>query len=338
VPASHGGLIHNFASFQEVAGYTAQDIILPVPKLYFGYGRTASIIHPFRVGAAAIVFPERFTPEHLFALMNEHQPTVLALVPTAIKKMLTLPKASRPRFERLRLCLSGGEALSESLCSAWHDAFGCEVLNTLGSTEMGFVFIANRPDDCVRGSVGKPLRGYEAKIVDARGNELPDGEEGLLMSKGPSSAQMYWHERSKSQQTFRGEWVCTGDRFRKDDDGNFWFAGRNDELVKISGNWVSPVEVEECLLDYIDIRDCAVIAATDDDGTTQLRAWVVLAAGVQAGERLSREIRSFVKSRLAPYKAPRIIEYVPDLPTTATGKMDKRRLVRAATANHSWRP
>jgi acyl-coenzyme A synthetase/AMP-(fatty) acid ligase len=331
------GLIHNFASFQDVAGYTAQDVILPVPKLYFGYGRTASIIHPFRVGAAAIVFPERFTPEHLFALMNEYQPTVLALVPTAIKKILAMPKASYPRLERLRLCLSGGEALSESLCSAWHDAFGCEVLNTLGSTEMGFVFIANRPDDCVRGSVGKPLRGYEAKIVDAQGNELPDGEEGLLMSKGPSSAQMYWHERTKTQQAFRGEWVCTGDRFCKDAGGNFWFAGRNDELVKVSGNWVSPAEVEECLLDHLDIRDCAVIAVADADGTTQLRAWVVLAAGVEAGERLSREMRSFVRARLSPYKAPRIIDYVADLPTTAIGKMDRRRLARAAAGNESGR-
>ncbi len=335
VPASHAGLIHNFASFQEIAGYRADDVILPVPKLYFGYGRTASIIHPFRAGAAAIVFPERSTPEQLFALMNEHQPTVLALVPTAIKKMLAMPKASRPRLERLRLCISGGEALAESLCSAWQEAFGCEVLNMLGSTEMGFVFIANRPGDVVRGSVGKPLRGYEAKIVDADGKMVPDGEEGLLMAKGPSSAQLYWHERAKTQQTFRGEWVCSGDRFRKDADGNFWFAGRNDELVKISGNWVSPAEVEECLLDFPGVRDCAVVAVPSEDGTTQIRACLVLAAGVQAGEGTSHEIRTFVGSRLAPYKAPRIIDYLPELPTTATGKLDRRRLVLTAAGSES---
>jgi benzoate-CoA ligase family protein len=326
IPAPHSGLVYNFKAIQEIMNYTQDDIILPAPKMYFGYGRTGTIIHPFRVGAAGILFPERTTVKKFFELIAKHKPTILILVPTLIRKLLQAPKEERADFSCVRLCTSAGEALSSELYSDWKKQFGCEVIDMLGSAEMGYVYLSNRPGAVVPGSVGKPLAGYYAKIVDENGNELPDGEGGVLMAKGPSSNLFYWHELEKSKHTFRGEWVYTGDIFKRDPDGNFYFIGRSDDLVKVSGIWISPVEIENCIQGHPKVKDCAVVAIMDDDNLYQIKAYIALANGINANQKIADEIKDFTKKRLAPYKFPRFMDFMDELPTLETGKINRHLL------------
>lgn len=326
IPASHSGLVYNFRAMQEIMNYTHKDIILPAPKMYFGYGRTGTIIHPFRAGAAGVVFPERTTVEKFFDLINNHKPTILVLVPTLMRKLLQTAKEERPDFSSVRLCTSAGEALSFELYSEWKKQFGCEVIDMLGSAEMGYVYLSNRPGAAVPGSVGKPLSGYEAKIVDENGNELPDGNTGILMAKGPSSNLFYWHDHEKSKHTFKGDWVYTGDIFKKDKNGNFYFIGRSDDLVKVSGIWISPLELESCIQSHSKVEDCAVVAIMDDDHLYQLKAFIVLANGINPDEYIVDEIKSYTKNRLAPYKYARYIDFVEELPTLETGKINRHLL------------
>lgn len=326
IPAPHSGLIYNFKAIQEIMNYTREDIILPVPKMYFGYGRTGTIIHPFRVGAAGILSPERTTVEKFFELVTKHQPTILILVPTLMRKLLQTPKEERADFSCVRLCTSAGEALSSELYSEWKNQFGCEVIDMLGSAEMGYVYLSNRRGAVVPGSVGKPLAGYHAKIVDENGQELPAGEAGVLMAKGPSSNLFYWHDHEKSKHTFRGEWVYTGDIFKEDPDGNFYFIGRSDDLVKVSGIWISPLEIESCIQGHPKVEDCAVVAIMDEDNLYQIKAYVVLANGINADRKIAKEIKDFTKKRLAPYKFSRFIDFMDELPTLETGKINRHLL------------
>ena len=326
IPAPHSGLVYNFRAIQEIMNYTQEDIILPVPKMYFGYGRTGTIIHPFRVGAAGILFPERTTIGMFFELVTKHQPTILILVPTLMRKLLQTPEKERADFSCVRLCTSAGEALSAELYAEWKKQFGCEVIDMLGSAEMGYVYLANRPGAVVPGSVGKPLTGYHAKIVDKDGKELPSGEAGVLMAKGPSSNLFYWHDHEKSKHTFRGEWVYTGDIFKKDLDGNFYFIGRSDDLVKVSGIWISPLEIETCIQSHPKVEDCAVVAIMDQHNLYQIKAYVVLAEGINADQKTSDEIKDFTKTLLTPYKFPRFIGFMDELPTLETGKINRHLL------------
>jgi benzoate-CoA ligase family protein len=325
-PAPHSGLVDNFKAIQEIMNYCQKDIILSVPKMYFGYGRTGTIIHPFRVGAAGILFPERTTIEKFFELVTKHRPTILILVPTLMRKLLQTPKKERADFSCVRLCTSAGEALSAELQAEWKKQFGCEVIDMLGSAEMGYVYLANRPGAVVPGSVGKPLAGYNAKIVDENGKELPAGEAGVLMAKGPSSNLFYWHDHEKSKHTFRGEWVYTGDIFKEDPDGNFYFIGRADDLVKVSGIWISPLEIESCIQGHPKVEDCAVVAVMDEDNLYQIKAYIVLANGIEADQKASDEIKDFTKTRLAPYKFPRFIDFTDELPILETGKINRHLL------------
>jgi len=323
---THGALIYSFLSFQQIMRYTENDVILPVPKLFFGYALTGTILHPFRVGAAAVLSPERTTAKRIFELAEQYKPTILIQVPSMMRKMLQTPKEERTDLSTVRLCTSGGEHLSADLYREWRDTFGCEVIDLIGSAEMSYTYISNRPGEVVPGSCGKPIPGYEAKIVDDEGRELPDGEVGELIVKSPTSIGFYWHNYEKSRQVFRGEWVYSGDLFKRDRDGYFWFVGRKDDQLKVSGVWILPLEIEKCIQTHPDIADCAVVGVKDADSLDTVKAFIVLRGRVVRSEDKSEEIKKFAKEKLSPHKFPRFVEFLDELPKNTAGKIDRAKL------------
>ncbi len=326
IPHRHHDPVWAFNAYNKVIHYTEDDIVLSIPKMFFGYGRDTTIVFPFKVGASAVLFPERTTVAKIFELVDQYQPTILAQVPTMMRKMLQTPKEERSDLSCIRICTSGGEALSAELYHEWKKNFGCEVLNQIGSGEMYYGYISNRLDDVVPGSLGKVTPGFEAKIVNDEGHELPDGEIGVLMAKGECAGLQYWNDTKKSRKTFRGEWVYTDDLFKRDESGNFYFCGRRDDLLKVSGYFVSPLEIEECLQTHHDVAECAVVGITDTDGLDKTKAFVVLKQGVDTSGAISEELKKYIKNSLSPYKYPRIIEFVDELPKTGLGKVDRFRL------------
>ncbi len=325
VPHRHYHTVFAYESYNQIINYQQDDKVLSVPKMFFGYGRDSTIVFPFRVGASAVLFPERFTPEKLFELIVKHRPTILVQVPTAMRSILEILKDSPQDFSSIRLCLSAGEALSAELYNEWKQNTGCDVLDGIGSAEMYWIYISNRPNDIRSGTLGKVVPGYEAKIVDEDGNELPDGEVAILAAKGESSGIEYYHLREKSQRTFRGQLVYTDDLFSKDEEGYFRFEGRRDDLIKVSGIFVSPFEIEKCIETHHEVAECAVIGIEDDDGLVKSKAFVVLQEGITPSEVKGDNIRKFCKEKLSPYKFPRYVEFVEELPKTGLGKVDRAR-------------
>lgn len=332
MPISHAVFPHCFESLQGLLDLRESDVVLSVPKMFFGYGRTSTIVMPFRAGACAVLFPQQSTPERLFELIARHRPTILVNVPTMMRKMLQTPPAQRADLSCVRLCLSAGEALPADLHQEWQATFGTEVVNMLGSTEMGYVYAASRPGESAPGSVGRPLPGFEVKLLDAAGHEVADGEVGTLAVKGPTAGFFYWHRAEESRAVFRGEWVHTSDLFRRDARGDLWFTGRANDMIKVSGSWVSPLEVEQVLLTHPEVADCAVVGIADADGLDRLKAFVVLRGGAHGSPGKGDELRAYVRSRASAHKAPRIVEFVSDLPKSAVGKVDRAALRGAHTA------
>jgi benzoate-CoA ligase family protein len=302
-----------------------EDRVLPVPKLFFGYARDLAALYPFGVGAAGIVFAERTTPELVFELIERHRPTILVQVPTMMRAMLDHPGAGGRDLSSIRLCTSAGEALPRELYEQWRAAFGVEVLDGIGSSEAYHIFISNRLGAARAGSAGQAVPGYGARVVDEHGREVPDGEVGRLWIEAPTAALMYWNARDASVRTFAGELVMSGDLFVRDGEGYFTFQGRADELIKVSGVWVAPFEVELALLEHDDVTECAVVGV-QRDGLTVTCAYVVLRAGVEGSEELAAALRAFARERLAPHKYPREVRFVSELPKTASGKLDRRAL------------
>lgn len=326
IPHRHYDAVFAFEAYDHVIKYHQDDVVLSVPKMFFGYGRDGAIVFPFRVGAAAVLFPERFSPEKVFELIRAHRPTILVQVPTAMRAMLQTQKDQRPDFGCVRLCTSSGEALSTELYNEWKQNFGCEVLDGIGSAEMYYVFISNTLREIRPGTLGKTVRGYEAQIVDDDGKELPDGDIGILRAKGESSGTQYYHDRVKTQRTFRGEWVYTDDLFSKDKDGYFQFSGRRDDLLKVSGYFVSPFEIEKCIETHPEVTQCAVVGVEDKDGLIKSKAFVVLQEDIVPTPEKGEEIKQFCKAKLASYKFPRFVEFLSGLPKTGLGKVDRFRL------------
>ena len=328
IPHRHHDPVWAFEAFNKAICYSEDDVVLSVPKMFFGYGRDGTIVFPFRVGAAAVLFPERTTVKKIFELIAQFQPTILVQVPTMMRKMLQTPKDERPDLRCIRVCTSGGEALSAELYHEWKNHFGCEVLNQIGSGEMYYAYITNRLNDVVPGSLGKVTPGFKAKIVNDEGLELPDGEIGVLMARGECAGLQYWQDSVKSRQTFRGEWVYTDDLFKRDRQGNFYFCGRRDDLLKVSGVFVSPQEIEECLQTHPDVAECAVIGVTDKDGLDKTKAFIVLRDGVNPSKVIGEDLKNYAKEILSPYKYPRLVEFIEELPKTGLGKTDRRRLLK----------
>jgi benzoate-CoA ligase family protein len=299
------------------------DVVLPVPKLFFGYARDLAALYPFGVGAAGIVFPERSTPDKLFELIDRHRPTILVNVPTMMRAMLEQPERD---LSCLRLATSAGEALPEELHRRWLDTFGVEVLDGIGSSEAYHIYISNRPGAARPGTLGQAVPGYRARVVDEDGRELPDGETGRLWIEGDTAALMYWQAREKSLETYAGDTVMSGDLFARDADGFFRYRGRADDLLKVGGIWVAPQEIEHCLEAHPDVAECAVVGY-EEDGLQKPRAFVVL----QAGATIDAEaLQSHVKATLSPHKYPRDVRFVEELPRTGSGKVDRRALREVA--------
>lgn len=321
---------HDFAFNTEryakgVLGIREQDITLGVPKLFFGYATGTNLMFPFAVGASTVLFSERSTADTLYDYLERYQPTILTSVPTMINAMLQSPRAASAKFERLRCVLSAGEALPAELYQRWVSRFGVEILDGIGSAEMFHIYISNAPGDVKLGSLGKLVPGYEARIVGPDGQTLAPGEAGVLHIKGDSAALCYWQDHEKSKATFAGDWCFTQDLFRRDEDGYFWYEGRSDDMLKVSGIWVSPLELENCLLKAPEVAEVCVVGYEDEAGLVKARAWVVLNKGVSAqGESLEAQLKDWTKQHLAPYKYPRSWRFVESLPKNDRGKVDRK--------------
>jgi len=306
-------------------GVNADDLTVSVPKLFFGYATGTNLLFPFAVGGATALFAERSAAEKMFEVIKRYRPTILTTVPTMINSMLNVPGASREDLSSLRFCYSAGEALPIELYERWMNAFGVDICDGIGSAEMFHIYITNRPGDIKPGSLGRIVEGYEAKIVDAEGAEVPVGDMGTLKIKGDSAALCYWNAHEKSKETFAGDWCTTGDQFHVDADGYYWYHGRTDDMLKVSGVFVAPAEIENCLLQHEAILECAVVGH-ESEGLVKPKAFVVLREGFASGDELAEEIKQFVKSRIAVYKYPRWVEFVMSLPKNDRGKIDRKKL------------
>ena len=298
------------------------DVVLPVPKLFFGYARDLAALYPLGVGGAGVVFPERSTPERIFELIARHRPTILVNVPTMMSAMVAHPEAARQDLSCLRLCTSAGEALPAELHRKWTGTFGVDIVDGIGSSEAYHIYISNRPGHGRAGTVGQVVPGYAARVVDDAGATVPDGDVGILEVTGPTVAREYWGAPEKSAETFRGDTLRTGDLFARQADGFFTYRGRTDDLLKVGGIWVAPSEVEDCLIGHPDVVECAVVGHVDD-GLVRPRAYVVLRAGASvAADTLIEHARS----GLSAHKRPRDIRFVAELPRTVNGKLDRQAL------------
>lgn len=309
-----------------VLGIREADVVYSAAKLFFAYGLGNALTFPMSVGATTVLLPSRPTPADVFGVLRKFQPTIFYGVPTLFAALLA--DASRPqRGElKLRVCTSAGEALPAEIGKRWTAEYGCEILDGIGSTEMLHIFLSNRPGQVRYGTTGQAVPGYELRIVGDDGRECGEGEIGELQIKGPTAAIMYWNNRAKTKATFAGEWTRSGDKYTRDADGYYTYGGRSDDMLKVGGIYVSPFEVEACLMTHASVLEAAVIGVQDSDGLTKPKAYVVLKPGHQAS---AEDLQAHVKTRLAPYKYPRWIEFAGELPKTATGKIQRFKL-RAA--------
>ena len=312
-----------------VLGLRERDIGFSAAKLFFAYGLGNALSFPLSVGATTVLMAERPTPAAVFKRWTEQGVTVFFGAPTGYAGMLASPDLPARAQVKLRLCSSAGEALPSEIGERFTAHFGCEIVDGLGSTEMLHIFLSNRPGDVQYGSTGKVVPGYRLKLVNEDGAEAAPGEIGDLYVSGPSSALLYWAQREKSRSTFQGEWTKTGDKYSIDARGCYVYAGRSDDMLKVSGVYVSPFEVEATLMQHPAVLECAVIGVVDADGLTKTKACVVRKSGQQVSEE---ELKAFVKERLAAYKYPRFIEFIDELPKTATGKIQRFRLRDAERA------
>ena len=308
-----------------VLGLTERDVTLSVPKLYFGYATGSNLFFPFSAGGSSALFPEPVTVDMLFERIRRFRPTVLINVPTMIQKMVTHPDASKQDLSCLRVVTSAGEALPAELYGRWKDTFGVELLDGLGTAEMWHIFISNRPGAVRPGTLGTVVPGFEVRVRDEEGHDLPLGETGWLWVRGGSRAIGYWRHMEKSEQAFRGEWYVSGDLITMDADGYVTYGGRGDELLKVSGKWLAPQDVEGCLLTHPAVAEAAVVGVADPNGLVKPRAYVVLRG---EADGLEEELKRFVRDRLDPYKHPREIRFVASLPRTHLGKVDRSALRR----------
>jgi benzoate-CoA ligase len=324
----HHDMVVCYETFaRQVLGITAADRVFSAAKLFFAYGLGNAGYFPLGAGAEAVLLPDRPTPELVYDVLTRERPTLFFGVPTLYAGMLAVPEAER-RYDlsSVRLCVSAGEALPPEIHLRWRDCFGLEIIDGIGTTEMLHIFLSNRPGACRPGSSGIPVPGYEAIIVEEDGRPVERGEVGNLRVKGDSAMAYYWNQHDKTKQVLHGPWLETGDKYRQDDDGYFWFCGRVDDMLKVGGIWVSPFEIEATLLEHPAVLEAAVVAREDDHRLVKPMAFVVAKDPSAASEVLAEELKRFVKAKLAPYKYPRWIELVDELPKTATGKIQRFKL------------
>ncbi len=329
----HHDFVWNTVAYaQRTLGIARDDITLAAPKLFFGYALASNMLFPFSVGGSCVLVPHRIRPAEYFELIARYRATQFVTVPTTIAKMLAVPGARREQLATLRGMVSAGEALPARVYREWKDRFGVEIYDGIGSAEMFHVFITNRPGDVKEGSLGRIVDGYRYRLVDDEDRDVPKGEIGTLIIEGPSAGAGYFRMRDLSRRTFRGDAVRCGDKFFVDDDGYFWYCGRGDDMLKCSGVYVSPMEVENCLVGHPAVLEAGVVGYRDTDGLEKAMAFVELAEGHDPSPDLADEIVAFARERLAAYKAPRRIEFLDNLPRTETGKIRRARLRELAGA------
>jgi 4-hydroxybenzoate-CoA ligase len=311
---------------QGILGIREHDVVHSASKLFFAYGLGNAMTFPLSVGATAALWPHRPSPEGVFEMMGRHRPTIFYGVPSLYAALLSHTEICKGAgSDRLRICVSAGEALPAHIGERWRDTVGVDVLDGLGSTEMLQTFLSNRPGDIRYGSTGKPVPGYETRIVDEHGRDLGAGEIGELIVRGPSAGEGYWNQRAKSRHTFQGHWTRTGDKYVRDADGRYTFCGRADDMFKVSGIWVSPFEVESALITHPAVLEAAVVPEADPEGLLKPKAYVVLRPESSA-EGLHEALKEHVKQKIGPWKYPRWIDVVDNLPKTATGKIQRFKL------------
>ncbi len=331
----HHDMVYTVVCYaQGVLGMTADDRTFSVAKLFFAYGLGNAFTFPFAVGATTILWPGPPTPPNVYAQIERHKPTLFYSVPTNYGQLLAHKREGADfDLSGVRQAVSAGEALPKALYERFKDRFGVEILDGIGSTEILHIFISNRSGRVRPGSAGELVPGYEARIVDEAGDDVADGTVGNLLIKGDSICAYYWNKHERTKDTIQGHWIRTGDKFSRDADGYYWYAGRADDMLKVGGIWVSPVEIENTLVEHAAVQEAGVIGRRDADDLEKPMAYVVLAAGHQGSAELARELQDFVRSKIAEYKRPRWIEFVEALPKTATGKTQRFKLRQAAASD-----
>ena len=309
-----------------ILGIRESDVVFSAAKLFFAYGLGNALAFPLAVGATTVLMAERPTPAAVFRRLTERKPHIFYGVPTLYAALLA--DANFPKREALglRICASAGEALPANLGQRWKERTGVDILDGIGSTEMGHIFLSNRPGEVRYGTTGRLVPGYEVRVLDDAGQPVQPGEVGDLYIAGPTSAAYYWNQREKSRSTFQGVWTRSGDKYSFDADGFYTYAGRSDDMLKVSGIYVSPVEVEAALISHEAVLEAAVVGHEDENRLVKPKAYVVLKPGQAASEALKAALQQHVKDKLAPYKYPRWIEFIGELPKTATGKIQRFKL------------
>ena len=326
-----------------VLGIRPSDRCFSVAKLFFAYGLGNGLYFPFASGGTTILWPGPPTPQHVYAVIEKHRPTLFFSVPTGYAMLLAHGVRDDGADGRradlqvrdfdlssVRLAVSAGEALPPALYERFKQRFGVDIIDGIGSTEVLHMFISNRPGAIRPGSSGLLVEGYDARLLDESGGATPPGEIGNLWISGDSVCAGYWNQHEKTKATIEGQWIRTGDKYTQDQDGFYWYAGRSDDMLKVGGLWVSPVEVENALVGHPSVLECGVIGHEDHDGLVKPMAFVVLREGVAGSPELCHTLQQFVRERLAEYKRPRWVEFLPELPKTATGKIQRFRLREAA--------
>jgi acetyl-CoA synthetase len=319
----------DLAFAQNVLKLESSDICFSVPKMFFAYGFGNSITFPFAAGAATLLLPGQPKPQAIFEAIERYRPSVFFGLPTLYTSLTKAEGAADTDFSSLRMALSAAEVLSVEVFNGWKALTGLEIIEGLGSTEVLHIYLCNRPEKKKLGAAGLRVPGYEIALKSSDGREVGDNEEGILWVRGDSNTPLYWNRPDKSAETIREKgWIYTGDRFVRDADGFHFFRGRADDLIKISGQWVYPLEVELCLAEHPQVRECAVFALELPDRRMTLKAVVVMNSRSFDEGDATKMLQDFVKAKLLPYKYPREVKFLDELPKTGTGKIDRQALLR----------
>ncbi len=317
-----------------VLGIREQDRFFSVAKLFFAYGLGNGLYFALSVGATSILLPGSPSPPNIFSILEKHKPTLFFSVPSNFASLLAYQREGGPDFDlsSVRWAVSAGEALPAAIFHRFKERFGVEILDAIGSTEALHMFIANRPGAVRPGSSGQVLPGYEARIVDENGKDVADGEIGNLLIRGDATCACYWNQHEKTKETIQGHWLRTGDKYYRDQDGYYWYVGRSDDMLKVKGMWVSPIEIENTLLEHAAVQEAAVVGFEDGNHLTKPAAFVVVKSGHEQTAQLQEQLRQHLLSRLAPHKCPHSLEFVNELPKTATGKIQRYKLRQTSSA------
>jgi benzoate-CoA ligase family protein len=313
---------------KKVLKITEDDITFSASKLFFAYGLGNGLHFPIGAGASTVLLPDRPLPDIVFKTIEKFKPTIFFGVPTLYGAMINHVETAGEMYDlsSVRICVSAGEALPAKYIKKWRELFNVDILDGIGSTEALHIFLSNNIGDIREGSSGKIVPGYEAKIVNENGVEVSANEPGDLLIKGDSIADSYWNLHEENKKKFHGEWLYTGDKYYKDEDGYYWYCGRTDDMIKVGGIWVSPVEIENALLMHESVLEAAVVGEEDSNNLVKPKAYIKLRENIAPNEETKEELKQYVKQNLAPFKYPRLIEFIDDLPKTATGKIQRFKL------------